>query len=1104
LVHARPSGTLSDVVDHAVAEFGAAVTPKLRSTGQREEQLRGPLEQLLKALGRAMNVSLVPQGESPLPNRTAIPDFVIFINELPVGYVELKAPGKGVDPIAWSPGSHDRKQWDRFSLLPNILYTDGDTWALYQTGQRVGRIARVRGSVDRSGARLAPADGELLRILVTFLQWVPQTPQRLEHLVKNVAGLCSLLRDEVRETLRRERAGESKTHFADLVEDWRRLLFPNLDDEQFADAYAQTVTFALLLARVESIHFEGRDVEEIARLLGKSHSLMGKALDVLTEDWVLGRLATTVKTLTRVIGTVDWDQLDDGSGDVYLGLYEHFLAVYDSELRKQTGSYYTPGPIVAFMVRFVDEILRTRLGLRNGFAASGLFTVDPAMGTGTFLVEIIDQVARTAGGNRQVVKARLRELAGRLVGFEKQACPYAVAELRVAEAMRHHQTDPPTDGMRLYVVDTLDAADTENLLDEFGEPLKRQLGTSYEPIERSRREANKVKAIQHVEVVIGNPPYLEQARGRGGWIEQGSPEPRRRNAPLDRFRAAGEGRYQYKLSNLYVYFWRWATWKVFDAHPEAPTGVVAFVTASSYVDGKGFSGVRQYLRSTADEGWIVDVSPEGHRPPIPTRVFPGVSQPLCIGFFVRYGKPNPDTPATIHYLAIKGTQADKFERLDTLGSDGRNWQACSTAWHAPLKPPAGREWASFPAIADLFPWSTLGITPNRTWVHAPDPATLRERWKRLVKAPDDKKRRLLKETRDRTIDKRVPPIPGFDQLRPSLRDETKPSADPVRIGFRSFDRQWLIPDSRVLDFPRRDLWRAHGERQLYLTEPHGHPVTGGPALTFTAELPDVDHYHGRGGRAVPLWRNRSGTEPNVTPSLPGFLSSCLGITVTSEDLFAYVAAVAAHSGFSSRFANELNGTGIRIPLTADTSIFHEARETGNRVLWLHTYAQRCVDPTHGRPPHLPDDQRPQVTMEIPTEPEPLPERIHYNPVAETLLVGAGEIHPVRPAVWAYEVSGMRVVRKWFRSRTRKPTGRHPTELDHIRPSYWTIETIDELLDLLQVLSMLVDLEPAQSELLNRVCAGPLITVDDLIAASVLPVPPPAQRAPSADQQPTLF
>jgi hypothetical protein len=133
-----------------------------------------------------------------------------------------------------------------------------------------------------------------------------------------------------------------------------------------------------------------------------------------------------------------------------------------------------------------------------------------------------------------------------------------------------------------------------------------------------------------------------------------------------------------------------------------------------------------------------------------------------------------------------------------------------------------------------------------------------------------------------------------------------------------------------------------------------------------------------------------------------------------------------------------------------------------------------------------------------------PDRIEYDAETETVLIGQGRIYPVPPAVWAYEVSGMRVLRKWFRSRTHKPSGRYPTELDHVRPFHWTIETIDELLDLLQVLGMLVDLELPQRQLLEQVCSGPLITVDDLLTASVLPVPIGAQRAARDKRQATLF
>jgi hypothetical protein len=788
----------------------------------------------------------------------------------------------------------------------------------------------------------------LLRVLTDFLTWVPERPNSLRHLVKNVAGLCSLLRQEVEDALRRERAGDRDTQFSSLVEDWRHLLFPDLTDEQFADGYAQTVTFALLLARAERISFEGRPTDEIALLLRKSHPLMGKALMVLTESSALGKLKVTVDMLTRVISVVDLEWLDNGSGDVYRRLYEQFLEEYDPELRKKTGVYYTPDDVVSFMVRFVDQLLRTKHTKRRGFGSYELVVVDPAMGTGTFLVDIVDLVAKAGLEDEgDVVGSNVRQLAGRLIGMEKQAGPFAVAGLRLHEAIHHHGTDPPAGGMRLYLADTLDdPRDEERRLAGIDQPT---VGSSpfqfYRDIKSSREEANRVKTTERVYVVIGNPPYRDKAKGFGGWIEKGSPHasPIER-PPIDAFRGRGLGKLEYVLANLYVYFWRWATWKVFDAHSSAPAGVVAFITPSGYLVGRGYAGMREYLRRTADEGWIIDVSPEGHRPPIPTRVFRGVQQPLCIGIFTRYGDPNPQTPATIHHLSISGSQEQKFIRLRTLGLDDDEWETCPTGWQAPMKPRLGLEWTGFPAVADLFPWSMPGVKPNRTWVYAPDPQTLRDRWDRLIREPSSLKGLAFKETRDRTIDTRLPQSQGLHHSNKTLREETVPCPAPVRVGYRSFDRQWLIPDSRVIDRPRPQLWRAHSECQVYLTEPRTDPVTAGPAVTFCAQLPDMHHYHGRGGAVVPLYHDKAGLVPNVAPRLLDLLSTVHGLLVRGKDLFAYVAAVTSHSHFSSRFSQELAAPGVRIPLTADSNLFHEAIDLGQRVIWLHTYGERFITP----------------------------------------------------------------------------------------------------------------------------------------------------------------
>ncbi|KWW99053.1 N-6 DNA methylase [Carbonactinospora thermoautotrophica] len=1073
----------------AVSAFGREVGPRLRAGhGEPEDQLRGPVENLFRSLAEAMGLKVVLYGEATVSGLRVRPDYVVEVAEALVGHVEIKRPGRGADPWAWSARGHDGRQWEKLRHLPNVLYTDGQEWAVYRNGERVGPIARLAPDLENAGSRLAPVDGSFARVVTEFLRWKPERPRSIGQLVRAVAGLCRLLREEVLEALRLERSGERAELFTELAATWRRLLFPDVSDEVFADQYAQTVTFALLLARVEGISFEHQEIAQIARKLGKTHSLMGKALDVLTDD-SLGGVGVTLQTLVRVVGAVDWDLLDDGSGDAYLHLYEHFLEVYDPELRKQSGSYYTPNDVVRFIVRFVDEILRHRLGLRKGFAEPGVVVVDPAMGTGTFLLNVVERVAATAAREQGpgAVGEWLRDLAERLVGFERQTGPYAVAELRLHETLHRYGSAPPGGRLQIFVADTL----ADPRVEEAWLPLE------YAPIATSLRKANQVKRDEQVRVVIGNPPYGDRAKGLGGWIETGPEDPERNPAPpLDAFRAAGKGRYEYVLSNLYVYFWRWATWKVFDAHPDEPTGVVAFITTSGYLGGPGFAGMREYLRRTADEGWIVDLSPEGHQPDVATRVFRAVQQPICIGVFARYGPPAPDRPAVVHHLAVSGSRAEKFARLAKVGLDDPAWADCPTGWQDRFLPAAAGGWPDYPALGDLMPWAAPGVKPNRTWVYAPDPETLRQRWARLVTAPREQRRVLLKETQGRTIDSRVEQVTGLcDRVEP-VAETAGPGAEPVPVGYRSFDRQWLLPDNRLIDRIRPELWRVRGDRQVFVTEQHAEPLDAGPGLTFSAFVPDMHHYNGRGGRVLPLFRDPDSRVPNLAPGLMELLAARLGVAVDAEDVLAYVAALVAHPGYTERFYAELRTPGVRVPLTADPALWAEAVALGREAVWLHTYGERYADPAAGRPagpPRLAEGERPQVLTPIAKNEQDMPDTIGYDAASRTLLVGTGRITPVPPEVWAYEVSGMKVVRKWFGYRKKNPSGRRSSPLDDVNPTTWRRRYTDELIDLLNVLGRLVKLEPHQADLLARVCAGPLVTVPELEEAGVLPVPAKARR-----------
>lgn len=1092
----------------AVSAYGSALLPRMRGDGRNEDRLRLPVSKLFERLGDVVGLRVHVHDEVTITELHSRPDIAVDVPSGRVGYVELKAPGKGTpETSTWRPHKHDREQWEKLKALPNLIYTDGSSFARYEKGVLVGSVARLDGDLSRAGSRLTAPDA-FERLIRDFLFWRPPEPRSLRAIVTEVAPLCRLLRDQVLETLQKESSTPGRKPFTGLASEWRDILFPNPDgrdnDANFADSYAQAVTFALLLARVDGINFEGRTPWAIAEQLAKKHSLLGAALAMLANPKWVGHL-NIVDSLVRVIGNVDWTHVQLGDADTYARLYETFLEDYDPALRRQSGTYYTPAPVARSMVAFVDQILKKRLGKKRGFAADDVTVLDPSMGAGTFLAEVLESAASTLRRIRNtdaVPAAHLRELfANRLVGFELQAAPFAVAELRLHAVLKsRYQVELPKDEPR-FLTNALD--------DPYAQPFP--LGQLYEVLMESREKANHHKRNKPVMVVIGNPPWRENARGAAPWLE-------RRRDPnklvdtstrpsLDEFRVPGAGRHEFNLSNMWTYFWRWSAWKAFEAND--PAGVVALITPSAYLTSKSYAGMRKYLRKTADEGWIIDLSPEEHRAGTNTRIFPITQHKICIGVFVRAGEPRPEVPATVHYRALSGTQAEKFAALAELDLD-TGWSDCSSDWQAAFRP-GDDTWATYPALGDLLPWQQPGVKPNRNWVYAPDADTLLQRWARLVQAAKHEKAALFKETRDRTTVEHVRPQPGVPAGAAPVATETELIPQLVRLTFRSFDRQMVIHDRRVIDFPRPELWQVSGPQQVYVTEQHADVLSEGAALHFTANVPDMHCFNSRGGRVLPLYRDAQGSVPNMTPSLLKALRHFAGTPVSAEDLLAYIAAVTAHPGYTKRFREQLKTPGIRVPITMDARLWRRAVEIGRRVIWLHTFGERMVDSRAGRPPGIPDDAKPQPVSPVPSGDGEIPGSAHLDEATKTLVLGedtlfqtAGCFRPVSRAVWNYTTGGMPVVRKWLSYRRSDPKHRKRTsELDDINPQRWTAQFDDELLELLAVLDMCVQLEPEQDQLLDAVVSGPLVSVEDLEREGVLPVQAAYRKPPKLGEPPLL-
>ena len=861
------------------------------------------------------------------------------------------------------------------------------------------------------------------------------------------------------------------------------------------------------MARARDIGLAG-GLDRVAHELRQTNTLIGTALRLLTDDAdSQATLKTSLATLTRVLDAVHWPAIGKGDPEAWLYFYEDFLSVYDNELRKKTGSYYTPPEVVRAMVRLVDEALRSdgRFGLSEGLASTDVTVADPATGTGTFLLGVLRRIAEATeadqgpGAVPGVVEAAL----SRLIGFEIQFGPFAVAQLRILAELQSLLEDPrATPSIRLFVTDTL------------GNPYAEEeyIPQILMPLGESRRRANEIKRQERITVVIGNPPYKEKAKGLGGWIESGTtadvPKPPLGDwmPPID----WNVGAHAKHLRNLYVYFWRWATWKVFgDGDPSRiegrdrdRKGIVSFITVAGFLNGPGFQKMRADLRSEADEIWVIDCSPEGHQPEVRTRIFQGVQQPVCIVMALRGSDAGSPDPARVRYRALPpGHREEKFAALGAITLDDDGWTECSSDSRASFFPRAAGAWAGFAPLADLFIYNGSGVMPGRTWVIAPDRASLERRWQALQAEPDPETKETLFHPHfrggkpgDKHVNKFLRQGLYGHEFRPGpVARDTGSVLQPVRYGFRSFDRQWIIPDGRLINQPNPRLWQNHSSQQVHMTALQQHALTAGPAVTFTAAIPDLHHYNGRGGRVFPLWADRQARTPNLKTGLVREMEAVLGVAVGAADLMAYFAAVAAHPAYTARFRSDLVQPGLRFPMTAESSLFAEAVEIGREVIWLHCFGECFADPGAGRPnspPRMRDGERPVIPKNgsIPTDPGRFPDSMEYDADTRRLKIGSGFIDNVPRSVWEYEVSGKQVLLQWFsyrrldRSRPIIGDRRQPSPLEKIQPDGWLAEYTTELMNVLHVLGRLVALESRQADLLDRICGGPLLSGDDLRAS----------------------
>ncbi len=602
------------MVKDPLTTYLSTVREELASGEATESTYYPALERLLETLDPAVNARVIPRRRT-----CGSPDIVAFRKELPVGCVEAKDVGRNLDEIERT------EQLERYLRLPNLVltdflefrwYTDGECRAVARLGS-VGPDRKIR--PDRGGVE------GVRSLLLDFLSHESEPVTEPRELAQRMARFAQTTRDLI------EGAFASEVDTGALHSQYkafRDVLLPDLTAKQFADMYAQTITYGLFAACCAMENGKEFTRKDAAYLIPKTNPFLRNLFNEIAGPNLDDRIAWIVDDLTHLLNRADMVSILEHFGkrkpgeDPVVHFYETFLTAYDPKVRERRGVYYTPEPVVSYIVRSVDHILRTRFSRTLGLADPNTLILDPAAGTGTFLYFVIEQIRQTlrergrSGAWNEYVAEKLLP---RVFGFELLMAPYAVAHLKLGLLLREtgyrFQSDQR---LGIYLTNTLEEAakKSEVLFARF--------------ITDEANAAAEIKREKPIMVILGNPPYSGHSANKGVWIDK---------LVRDYYKVDGRplGEKNPKwLQDDYVKFIRFAQWRI----ERTGQGILGFVTNHSYLDNPTFRGMRQSLMETFDEIHILDLhgsskkketSPDGSKD---ENVF-DIQQGVAIALFVK-------------------------------------------------------------------------------------------------------------------------------------------------------------------------------------------------------------------------------------------------------------------------------------------------------------------------------------------------------------------------------------------------------------------------------------------------------------------------------------
>ncbi|MEA3018010.1 MAG: hypothetical protein QOI38_2732, partial [Sphingomonadales bacterium] len=934
-----------------------------------------------------------------------------------------KAPGKTLEPGRWR-DAHDKRQFERFRELPIWALANFHGMRLYRRDQLVLEAGIVPDRAldpetsDAKAAALiaaAPPPHLLLEMLGQLAVAEPPSPSNAAQLAHHLAHAARLVRASVLERLDQlSLAKESGRPLQDVRDEFRDVLYAHPEaggyrgefDTLFSAAFAQTLAFGLLLVREAA---DGPVDRNAWRHMPDEHPLMRTALRVLGEPEIFQQIELGLDILFDTVNGFDPAILarKPGGHDPILYFYEDFLSIFDADAKQRYGVYYTPVQVVRYMVGALDRALRRNLGL-DGLGDERVTILDPAVGTGTFLLGIAERVrdAAVAAAGPGAAAPALRQLATRMFGFELLIGPYAVAHYRLHHALAEQRREgqpppPPLPRLGIYLADTLAEPGASA-------PMGK-LGYTAGPIRSERRGADRIKREQPILAIIGNPPYrrFEGVNSRdlvGAFVErlwEDLKEP---------VREAGWGGELNTFPEFSIAFWRWAIWKLFEAEGAPNKGVIAFITNRTFLAGRPYSGLRKMLRERFDRIEIIDLRGDlrmGSRAGVKgdAGVF-NIQVGTAITLAIADGTKEKGAPASVDYIDsweqgsyARGSKLEWLEQGAAAGSRPGGVRLDRGPLDDLRPEPFGA--VRWPSIKDCFNAHGLGIQSKRDHlVYGLSAAELRTKIQEFRQAPDEEAAK----------------IGGFPSSAAAARARSNPVDENLftHVVYRPLDRRVHYSHPRYNYSLRPFLFDAFRRENvaLYVLR----KGTGaGPAAWCHGQMPDYHSFRGSyGGYAFPLYDRRPGHGPlNVPAALIDNLTLAYGAPVAPQAVFDAILALLSASSYTLRFAEDLEDVFPHVPFPADRGLFEAAAGIGAAIREVETFA-RAPDPAYLTP----------ALARFRTSPNGLLAKIAPGDWDAGALVlcedGSGAATGIPAAVWGFAVSGYRVLPRWLAARAGRP------------------------------------------------------------------------------------